>query len=369
MVPNLLALLVGAAPVLSAVVRQQSPVNVSQECTNPVVRREWRSLSPDERQQWLDAIKCMASLPHTDDLVVDVGKGDIGPINASGSYYDDFAYVHMDQNPVVHFTARFFPFHRAYVHKIDEKMRTLCNYTGPSAPYWDWSLDAADLEHSTMFSPDVNVSGLGGWGDPENDFQLVDGAFADLHLTYPSPHRLRRNFTQYPFATEGKDPQFYTQPWMPGNETFQGDLLRNLTQGYVGDYKGFHSKVEAFLTAHAAGHQMVGGDMGGICPTGDTECVPGATFTTNDPLFWLHHSMVDKMWFDWQHAHVEENFYLIEGGLTPHIENATIYAQYTTGGPPALDFDTSLPNNGMWEDLTVWDVMNTTAGILCYVYE
>ena len=47
--------------------------------------------------------------------------------------------------------------------------------------------------------------------------------------------------------------------------------------------------------------------------------------------------MVDKMWFDWQHAHVEENFYLIEGGLTPHIENATIYAQYTTGGPPALD--------------------------------
>ena len=106
MVRNLLALIVCAAPALSAVVRQQSPVNVSQECTNPVVRREWRSLSPDERQQWLDAIKvralprsarhcqpltvikCMASLPHTDDLVVDVGKGDIGPINASGSYYD-----------------------------------------------------------------------------------------------------------------------------------------------------------------------------------------------------------------------------------------------------------------------------------------
>ena len=49
MVRNLLALIVWAAPALSAVVRQQSPVNVSQECTNPVVRREWRSHSKRHR--------------------------------------------------------------------------------------------------------------------------------------------------------------------------------------------------------------------------------------------------------------------------------------------------------------------------------
>jgi tyrosinase len=39
----------------------------------------------------------MANLPHDEALTptVDRSISNIGPINASGSYYDDFVYMHM----------------------------------------------------------------------------------------------------------------------------------------------------------------------------------------------------------------------------------------------------------------------------------
>lgn len=45
----------------------------------------------------------MAKLPHNDYLTTTVGEF-WANITSDSSYYDDYAYVHSDLNPTIHFT-------------------------------------------------------------------------------------------------------------------------------------------------------------------------------------------------------------------------------------------------------------------------
>ena len=58
----------------------------------------------------------MARLPHNDSLVATVGEfAAIANITSNSSSYDDYAYVHSDLNPVIHFTGRFSSFSLRYM--------------------------------------------------------------------------------------------------------------------------------------------------------------------------------------------------------------------------------------------------------------
>ncbi len=50
-------------------------------CTQPVRRREWRTLRQEEQLAYLGAVVCLANTP--------------SPSNSIGTIYDDFAFVHM----------------------------------------------------------------------------------------------------------------------------------------------------------------------------------------------------------------------------------------------------------------------------------
>jgi hypothetical protein len=50
-------------------------------CSKPAVRREWRTLKPEEQRSYLSAVVCLANTPSTS--------------NSIGTIYDDFAWVHM----------------------------------------------------------------------------------------------------------------------------------------------------------------------------------------------------------------------------------------------------------------------------------
>ncbi|WDK18395.1 hypothetical protein CGRA01v4_09680 [Colletotrichum graminicola] len=50
-------------------------------CNRPVVRREWRALTPDERADFIDAIQCLNLLP--------------SKWGFKGSTYDDFSLLHL----------------------------------------------------------------------------------------------------------------------------------------------------------------------------------------------------------------------------------------------------------------------------------
>lgn len=78
--------------------------------------------------------------------------------------------------------------------------------------------------------------------------------------------------------------------------------------------------------------------------------------------------MVDKVWYDWQKSRTA-NFWAFHGGTIQAFDNSTINGEYPNGLPPFMDFNTTMPTDGMYAEDTIYNMMNTTGGTLCYVYE
>jgi len=277
----------------------------------------------------------------------------------------------MDLNVKIHFTGLFLPWHRYYLQYFEDSLVEKCGYKG-ATPYWNWTIDAHDIYNSAFW--DGSPSGVGGWGDPNNDFQIHDGGFKDMVVAYPNPHHIRRNFSLYPFSNPDVKPPFAGDPNGPAppvgfmiNTTMTKQNVDGLIANYTGDYFGFQSYFESSTGAHIGGHLSLGGDMTGLCPKGaPAGCAYGPKWTPNDPMFFLHHGFVDKIWSDWQMRDAR-NTYAYGGGS---VTASTIFAnfvKYPTGTPPYLGFESDLPSDGLW-NATIWDVMDTTGETLCYTY-
>jgi len=336
-------------------------------CTKPAVRREWRAFSASEKAEWIRAVNCLSRLPHDPSLTpsVDPSVSHMPPVNASGSYYDDLVYMHMDLNTRIHFTGQFLPWHRWYVYVFEQSLKNKCGYTGVS-PYWDWRIDAPDFHESSFWKDRDPKSGLGGWGDPNEDFRVPDGGFNKLHLSYPSPHILRRNFTLLAFASSFLPAEYFTEPQKEANTSFTASAINTLLKTTRGNYRNFQAGFEAFEGAHSAVHLIVGGDLAGTCPkNAPSSCAEGPTWSPNEPLFWMHHVMIDKVWHEWQVRNPNE-FY---GGSVQALESLATYNENPNGVAPLLSTSSIMPADGMFPEVTIGDVMNTTSGILCYVYK
>ena len=100
--------------------------------------------------------------------------------------------------------------------------------------------------------------------------------------------------------------------------------------------------------------------------------------------------MIDKVWYDWQNKSPRNKYSYGGGSVTP-LPHYTTYETFPTGLPPYLNvsassqtnmrdycvscasfasqFDSQMPSDNLWDaNVTVWDVMDTTGGKLCYVY-
>ena len=182
---------------------------------------------------------------------------------------------------------------RWFTYLFDTSLRHTCGYSGPT-PYWDWTRDHADLFSSPVFEASPEY-GLGGTGDcsssPEADCIVTTGAFApsngNFNLAWPIPHPLRRNLTLITGWFPHERPQ---------NSTLSPDYVRNVTEQTTGDFFRFQY---AMSLLHNHIHNFVGGDLAGDCPKElpEEDCQGIAiNFTPNDPLFWLHHAQIDRLW-------------------------------------------------------------------------
>jgi tyrosinase len=84
------------------------------------------------------------------------------------------------------------------------------------------------------------------------------------------------------------DPRLMSQlsvhrQWDPSQLADASDVAA--VQRYSGSFRGFQALLEGAV--HGGTHNAIGGDMAG--PASPT-----------DPLFWLHHAFIDKLWADWQ---------------------------------------------------------------------
>jgi tyrosinase len=249
-------------------------------CTNPEVRKEWRELTDAEKAEYIRAAICLRELP----------KEKYAAIDAVTTRMDDLVYTHFSLNNDIHFVANFLPWHRWYTKLHEHLLRSECGFTG-TQPYWDWSIDAdaEDTINSPVFDP---VTGFGGDGKRTGSdvpgFQrcVVDGPFANTNLTlamgWPNMndpgnrlHCFTREFNGG-LGTDGEGNQILGDM----QATAYNSRVMNTIYGFD-TYSDMSEMLEGL--PHAQIHSIIFGDM-------------GPATSPNEPLFFLHHANVDRVW-------------------------------------------------------------------------
>ena len=111
-----------------------------------------------------------------------------------------------------------------------------------------YSVDASpDFPNATIFNPS-STSGLGQWGNPANDFEISNGAFADLDLAYPVEHNIRRNYTDRSYVTDPFGDGTPPAP-LPFWNYYTQAVVDSLIDGFTGDFVGFHTLMEGTVVS------------------------------------------------------------------------------------------------------------------------
>ncbi|CAG8954725.1 hypothetical protein HYFRA_00004648 [Hymenoscyphus fraxineus] len=311
-----LTFLLFCGPTLSLSPRQNQP-----KCENPVVRKEWNKLSPEERDSYIKAVSCLTTKP--------------SKIKLPTTLYDDFTWIHQQIFDEV--LAQFLPWHR-YFGLIYETALKDCGYIG-ALPYWDWTLYTSDPIHTPILTappiglgPDGSTSRSCVYNPNLPPKCVASGPFAELRPMYSTggtrAHSLHRCYT-------------CSSPTMLSNQYTPGVVNR------IHDMRGFADFGPALFSGpHQAIHEAVGGDFPRV-------------FSPNDPLFFPHHAQIDRLWWKWQMADLEHRLFQYEGFSQPLSENKL-------SGARVSDRVRML---GLAMDLNVIDLMDTQNGRLCYVYE
>ncbi|MEV8525205.1 tyrosinase family protein [Streptomyces sp. NPDC052000] len=184
---------------------------------------------------------------------------------------------------VGHRSPSFLPWHRRFLIEFEQALQSVD--ASVTLPYWDWTADRTAT--SSLWAADF----LGGTGR-SRDGQVMDGPFAqsaggwNLNIRVDGRTYLRRALgaavAQLPTRAEVDGVLAMTTydmaPWNSASDGF-----RNHLEGWRG--VNLHNRV----------HVWVGGQM-----------ATGAS--PNDPVFWMHHAFVDKLWTQWQSRHTGSSY-------------------------------------------------------------
>ncbi|KAM0190625.1 hypothetical protein ACHAPA_009838 [Fusarium lateritium] len=330
------------------------------KCTiaNAAVRRDWKTLSKKEKKSYINAVLCLRKKP---------SKADPTFAPGARTRYDDFVAVHINQTLSIHGTGNFFTWHRYFTWAFEQALRDECGYKG-TQPYWNW-FDTGDFATNPVFDgSDTSMSGDGSYVKHNGSVSgrgnillpsgrgggcIKTGPFAGAiaNLGPPSPGMDGMKATTTPLEYNPRcllrDLSHYAiDRWM----TLPN--LYNVTLGDAsGSIKGMQDEFQGrfadeFLGLHAAGHFVMGGDSSDLFSS------------PNDPVFFLHHSMVDRIYWIWQALHPKQAKD-IAGTIT--ILNT----------PPSRDAVKSDPlNMGVnAQQITIGDAIDTLSGSpFCYIY-
>ncbi|KAM7211737.1 hypothetical protein V8F06_012870 [Rhypophila decipiens] len=307
-----------------------------QGCTSPRLRKSWSQATVEERLAYLDAAVCITKKPSR-----------LG-MHPNATLHDDFAYTHAMLDFDIHQFAGFLPWHRYFV-MVYEKALQDCGYKG-TAMYWDWVADSNDPANAAVWDPVTGFGGNGGGTGNTGNFAgpIKDGPFKDFRPLYSGTaleqHGLCRAWSQGNPANDDKD--------LFGHR---------YTPQIVAEVLATDSSYDAFREALEGGpHQAVhfgiaiGNGRGRI---GDM--VPSSS--PNDPIFFLHHTQVDRLWWIWQQA--DESRTNAYDGFHRLPPNAPEGEQ----GPP-VTLNDILAMRDLAPDAKVLDVMDTRNANLCYEY-
>ncbi|MEV6601556.1 tyrosinase family protein [Actinoplanes sp. NPDC051346] len=245
------------------------------------VRKDQRNLSATEKKAFTDAVLQLKRSGRYDAFV---------------RTHNQFIVSDSDNgNRVGHRSPSFLPWHRQFLLDFERALQAI--NPAVNLPYWNWTVDRTAT--SSIWAADF----MGGNGR-SSDGQVTTGPFAfntgnwTINVRSDTRNYLRRSLgaggRSLPTATQLQTVLAQTvydvAPWNSTSATG----FRNQLEGWRGP--GMHNSV----------HVWVGGDM----QTGTSP---------NDPVFWLHHCHIDKLWSDWQRAHPTSG-YLPTGNTTNVVD-------------------------------------------------
>ena len=286
----------------------------------PGVRKDVSSLTARERSNFVRAVLKLKKTP--------------SPYDRGLNFYDQFVKWHRDlyrctpgqRELIAHGGPMFLPWHRAYVLAFENALRRVSGKR-ITVPYWDWTSPGSTRAALRL---------VGGDGDPDQDYAVTSGPFRkgrfrirvnprQKEYVSSSTKWVTRHvgslgaFAPIPEAREVAAalaaPRYDASPW-----DNRADPAKSFRQAL----EGFRDPPEAEGTATSCGsdhffHMPEGGDaasqrmhnavhpwVGGLVLHSDNSVTRGTMMlptSPNDPIFFLHHANVDRLWAIWQKRH------------------------------------------------------------------
>lgn len=302
------------------------PAGATADDDGVLVRKNVAALTAAERAQFVGALLQLKRTP--------------SPYDSHLSWYDQLVQWHVylarcdPLDPLMkdamwgHAGPMFLPWHRQYLRVLEEAMREV---TGEeiAVPYWDWT--NAESTHA-VFSDGF----MGGDGDPRQDYAVTSGPFRkgawdlkvqDVGLFWgqSASSWIRRRFGSSPLAptlpTRADEeaalraPRYDAAPFNDSSDPRRS--FRNALEGYRNPLSLTGCMPDrtngTVPLGEAQVHNRAHGWVGGSLPPSAEGVMRFGTLAVNvaspnDPVFFLLHSNVDRIWAEWQGLHPGETF-------------------------------------------------------------
>ncbi|KAK0726292.1 hypothetical protein B0T21DRAFT_421608 [Apiosordaria backusii] len=340
MLRDLLLVLLAASTALGAAL----PTTTA--CITPQKRPSWHDMRETDKKAYLAANVCLLTSPQK-----------LNRLPGAKTRWDELVSLHQIHALQIHTTGQFLPYHRYYLNILSFLLQE-CGYSGP-LPYWDETRDAGKFSSSPVFDP---ATGFGGSGKgPQNC--VADGPFVNL--------------------TVNIGPGFKSQPRCV-NRRITNALSNQCGATQVAAATSGSTYTQALDAIYSGPHLL--GHMALAMMDGDSITSSG------DPLFFLHHGFMDKMWWDWQSKDLTKRlkdisglnaqdpavgFSEFPGGMEvesamwgkPTPEILAVTPDPTSGdGGKTITLGHVMSSLGIIPNVTVADVMDIKGGYLCYEY-
>ncbi len=211
------------------------------------------------------------------------------------SIYDYFPHWHFQAMNVwtpggqrrrnaAHGGPSFGPWHRLLLLVFEVLSRQVLDQANFEVPYWDWSADAGAPRASPLWNA------LGGDGDPATgntvtsgpfragqfEVSLTDSLIPDQWMQLDPPRPLRRDF-----GWDGTTA-------LPSRTTVNNSIdMFGFYDRWPYNNSAASFRLDLEVPLHNSVHRFVGGDM-------------MSSASPNDPVFFLHHCNIDRIWAAWQ---------------------------------------------------------------------
>ena len=259
------------------------------------VRRAWRDMTCDEQN---DFLKAVTDLKSTDT-------------------FDEFVRVHQSNGGASHGSPEFLPWHRWFLVQYEEALRQASNNPDIFLPYWDWERDAGNEATTTVLHKDTfgsyqGTTSVDGYSCCTDG--IVDYQSSPFSSTARHGECLERTFSQsVEFSNEAAVLAYITDYTQYGNNA----------RGRQG-CNGFRCAWEG--TPHAAPHNWIGEHM-------------ATYFSPDDPLFYMHHANVDRIWALWQDFSGHDEISTTSYTVPDHYEGNLLNSEMPFNCPGTCSWD------------------------------